>query len=144
MKQKAWSGRFSKATNKLVEEFNASISFDKRLYRHDILGSIAHAKVLANAKILKEGEAKRIIAGLRAIEKEIEAGKLRFSIDMEDIHMAIERRLIEKIGPLGGKLHTGRSRNDQVALDIRLYLKDQIYELIWLLHELKKAATEVA
>ncbi len=144
MKQKAWSGRFSKATNKLVEEFNASISFDKRLYRHDILGSIAHAKVLANAKILKEGEAKRIIAELKAIEKEIEAGKLRFSIDMEDIHMAIERRLIEKIGPLGGKLHTGRSRNDQVALDIRLYLKDQIYELIWLLHELKKAAVEVA
>ncbi|MBI5492439.1 MAG: argininosuccinate lyase [Deltaproteobacteria bacterium] len=144
MKKKAWSGRFSKGTNRLVEEFNASIPFDKRLFRFDILGSIAHATVLADAGILKKAEAGKIIAGLKAIEKEIEEGRFRPSIEMEDIHMAVEQRLTEKIGPLGGKLHTGRSRNDQVALDIRLYLKDNIYELIWLVHELKRAVVDVA
>lgn len=144
MKKKAWSGRFSKGTNRLVEEFNASIPFDKRLFRFDILGSIAHATVLGYAGVLKKAEAKKIIAGLRAIEKEIEEGRFRPSIEMEDIHMAVEQRLTGKIGPLGGKLHTGRSRNDQVALDIRLYLKDNIYELLWLVHELKRAVVDVA
>jgi len=144
MKQKAWSGRFKEATNKLVEEMNASISFDRRLYKFDILGSIAHAMTLQKAGILTEKEAKKIINGLKSVEKEIDAGKIEFTAAMEDIHMAIEARLTEKIGPLGGKLHTGRSRNDQVAVDIRLFLKDQIFEIIHLLHHFRQAIVDVA
>src|SRR3989337_808356 len=144
MKKKAWSGRFKEKTDKLVEEMNASIGFDKCLFRHDILGSIAHAQVLVRAGILKEAEARKIIKGLKEVEKEIEAGKLKLTADLEDIHMAVESRLTEKIGPLGGKLHTGRSRNDQVALDMRLYLKDEIYLIVALLHELNKAVVQVA
>jgi argininosuccinate lyase len=144
MKHKAWSGRFKEATNKLVEEMNASISFDKKLYKFDILGSIAHAMVLLRAGILTEKEAKRIIGGLKAVEKDIAAGKIEFTADMEDIHMAVESMLTERIGPLGGKLHTGRSRNDQVAVDIRLFLKDQIFEIIHLLHGFRQALVDVA
>jgi argininosuccinate lyase len=144
MKQKAWSGRFKEATNKLVEEMNASISFDKRLYKFDILGSIAHAMVLAKAGILTEKESKKIINGLKAVEKDIDAGKVEFTASMEDIHMAVESILTEKIGPLGGKLHTGRSRNDQVAVDIRLYLMDQIFEILHLLHGFRQALVDVA
>lgn len=144
MKKKLWSGRFREETNKLVDEFNASISFDKRLYKEDIEGSIAQAEALKKAGILNGKETKKIIDGLKEIEKEITSGIFTFSTELEDIHMAVESRLIEKIGPLGGKLHTGRSRNDQVALDIRLHLKDQTREIIWLLHELKKALVEVA
>ena len=144
MKKKAWSGRFKKETNRLVDEFNASISFDSRLYPYDIMGSIAHARALESAKILTKKEARRIEAALNAIEKEIDSGKFKFKTEAEDIHMAIEARLTEKIGPLGGKLHTGRSRNDQVALDMRLYIKDQIREIIHLLHELKRAVVVVA
>ena len=141
---KPWSGRFTQKTDKLVEEFNASISFDKRLYKHDIIGSIAHARMLAKVGIIKKREAERIISGLKAIEKEIEAGKFRFTSDMEDIHMAIEKRLIEKTGPVGGKLHTARSRNDQVALDIRLYLRDEIGEVKGLIRELQKTFVGIA
>lgn len=144
MKQKAWSGRFKETTDKLVEELNASISFDKRLYVHDITGSIAHAMVLAKAGILTEKEARKIIAGLKAVQKDIAAGKVEFTPDMEDIHMAVEARLTEKIGPLGGKLHTGRSRNDQVAVDIRLFLKDQLFEILHLVHHLRQALVDVA
>ncbi len=144
MKEKAWSGRFKESTDKLVEEFNASISFDKRLYKFDIMGSIAHATVLAKAGVLTQKESKKIIAGLKKVEKEISEGRFSFTPEMEDIHMAVEKRLIEFIGPLGGKLHTGRSRNDQVALDIRLYLRDQIYEIIWLLHGFKNSLVSVA
>ncbi|MBI5469675.1 MAG: argininosuccinate lyase, partial [Deltaproteobacteria bacterium] len=144
MKEKAWSGRFKESTDKLVEEFNASISFDKRLYKFDIMGSIAHATVLAKAGILTQKESKKIIAGLKKVDKEISGGLFSFTPEMEDIHMAVEKRLTELIGPLGGKLHTGRSRNDQVALDIRLYLRDQIYEIIWLLHGFKNSLVEVA
>ncbi|TAN62662.1 argininosuccinate lyase [bacterium] len=143
-KQKLWSGRFSQGTHALVDEFNASISFDKRLYRHDIRGSIAHASALLAGGVITEKEAGRITVGLKAIEKEIEGGKFVFSPEMEDIHMAVEARLIAKIGPLGGKLHTGRSRNDQVALDARLYLKDEIFEILGLLHEFKKTVVDVA
>ncbi len=143
-KQKLWSGRFTEETDKLVEQFNASISFDKRLFRHDILGSVAHATILKKAGILTKKEADKIIAGLKAIEQEISEGKFKFTPEMEDIHMAVERRLTEKTGPLGGKLHTGRSRNDQVALDIRLYLKDEIFTITELLHEFKKTIAEVA
>ena len=141
---KPWSGRFTQKTDKLVEEFNASISFDKRLYKHDIMGSIAYAKMLTKVGIIKKREAERIITGLKAIEKEIEAGKFRFTSDMEDIHMAIEKRLIEKTGPVGGKLHTARSRNDQVALDIRLYLRDEIGEVKGLIRELQKTFVGIA
>jgi len=144
MKEKAWSGRFKESTDKLVEEFNASISFDKRLYKFDIMGSIAHATVLAKAGILTQTESKKIISGLKKVEKEIASGNFVFTTEMEDIHMAVEQRLTELVGPLGGKLHTGRSRNDQVALDIRLYLRDQIYELIWLLHGFKSSLVAVA
>jgi argininosuccinate lyase len=140
-KIKPWSGRFKKATDKLVEELNASIAFDRRLFRHDIKGSIAHAAVLVRAGVLTKKEAQK---GLKRIDKEIASNKLRFTPDMEDIHMAVERRLIELIGPLGGKLHTGRSRNDQVALDVRMYLKDELYEVAGLLHLLKASIVDVA
>jgi len=114
------------------------------LYKHDIMGSIAYAKMLTKVGIIKKREAERIITGLKAIEKEIEAGKFRFTSDMEDIHMAIEKRLIEKTGPVGGKLHTARSRNDQVALDIRLYLRDEIGEVKGLIRELQKTFVGIA
>lgn len=144
MKSKPWSGRFIETTDKLVEEFNASISFDKRLYRHDIMGSIAHARMLARVGILAKKETDNIIAGLKAVEKEVETGKFKFTSDLEDIHMAIEKRLIEKIGQTGGKLHTARSRNDQVALDMRLYLRDEIKEIQNLVKNLQKALADVA
>src|SRR3990170_1193530 len=143
-KTKLWSGRFKETTNIFAEELNASISFDKRLYRQDIQGSIIHAKTLQRAGALKKNEAFKIIKGLRAIEKEISSGKFVFTPDMEDIHMAIEKRLIEKIGKLGGKLHTGRSRNDQVALDERLYLKDEIVSILALIKEFQKTVFEIA
>lgn len=144
MKKKPWSGRFEKETDKMVEEFTASISFDKRLYKYDIEGSIAHCMMLARCKIIKNGEADKIIKGLRDIKKEIDGGRFKFDIALEDIHMNIERRLIDKIGTVGGKLHTARSRNDQVALDIRLYLRDEIGEIISLIRDLKKAIVKKA
>ena len=137
-KTKPWSGRFSKETDKMAEELNASISFDWRLFGQDILGSIAHARVLHKAGILKKGEAIKIIKGLRSVEKDIASKRFRFTPGMEDIHMAIEKRLMEKIGPVGGKLHTGRSRNDQAALDERLYLKQEIREILALIERLKR------
>lgn len=142
--KKLWSGRFTEDTNALVDEFSASIAFDARLYKHDIRGSIAHAAVLEKAGVLTQKEARRIIAGLKAVEKEIASGALKFTSDVEDVHMAIETALTMKIGPLGGKLHTGRSRNDQVALDERLYLKDELYSIISLLHEFKTVVVETA
>ena len=144
MKKKPWSGRFEKETDKMVEEFTASISFDKRLYKYDIEGSIAHCMMLKKCKIIKSGEADKIIKGLRDIKKEIDAGRFKFDIALEDIHMNIERRLIDKIGTVGGKLHTARSRNDQVALDIRLYLRDEVGEIVSLIRGLKKAIVKKA
>jgi len=126
MSSKLWGGRFTQPTDKFVEEFTASIEFDQRLYRYDIQGSKAHAEMLGRQGIIAVDEAQQIIAGLDAILADIEAGQIEFSIALEDIHMNIEARLIERIGPVGGKLHTGRSRNDQVAVDIRLYLRDEI------------------
>lgn len=125
MKQ-LWSGRFKESLDDLMLRFSASIGYDCRLYAYDIQGSIAHCKTLRKAKVLKVAEAEKIIAGLKKVEKEFEAGKFPIDESLEDIHMNIERRLTTLIGPLGGKLHTGRSRNDQVALDVRLYLRDQI------------------
>lgn len=128
-KEKPWGGRFREKTKREVEEFTASIRFDQRLYRQDILGSIAHAEMLARQGIIKKGEAQKIIKGLKVIKKEIERGNFPFRTELEDIHMNIESRLIYKIGGVGGKLHTARSRNDQVALDLRLYLRDEIKEI---------------
>ena len=123
---KPWGGRFGEATDAFVERFTASIGFDHRLYHHDINGSIAHATMLAKAGVLTEDEKRQIIDGLEAIRAEIEAGQLNWSISLEDVHMNIEAALTERIGVTGKKLHTGRSRNDQVATDIRLYLRDEI------------------
>lgn len=144
MKKKPWSGRFKKGTNELVENFTASIPVDKRLYKQDIEGSIAHCLMLAKCKIITKAEAKKIIRGLNKIQNEIESGIFRFDISLEDIHMNIEYRLIDKIGTIGGKLHTARSRNDQIALDIRLYLRDEIKEIIGLLKGLKKSIVKRA
>jgi argininosuccinate lyase len=132
-KKKAWGGRFGGPTDRFVEEFTASIPYDIALYRHDIAGSIAHARMLGKQGILTRKEADRIVAALRDIRREIETGKAAFDLSVEDIHMAVEQRLIRKIGPLGGKLHTGRSRNDQVATDLRLYLRDEADEVLALL-----------
>jgi len=136
--RKLWGGRFSAQTADSVEAFTASIDVDSRLYRHDIEGSIAHAKMLARQRIISSREAQRIVRGLRAIKKEIEGGKFPFSSADEDIHMNIERRLSQKIGAAGGKLHTARSRNDQVALDMRLYLREELKAILALLEELKR------
>ncbi|HYA04007.1 MAG TPA: argininosuccinate lyase [Syntrophobacteria bacterium] len=121
-----WKGRFREATNRLVESFTASIRFDQRLSRYDIEGSIAHCRMLAQQGLLTEGEADTLVQGLGEILREIEHGALVFDDAQEDVHMAIEARLTEKVGEVGGKLHAGRSRNDQVALDLRLFLRDEI------------------
>lgn len=126
---KLWSGRFDKNTDALVDELNASIGFDFRLYRQDIRGSLAHSAMLAKQSIISKEDAALIAEGLKAILAEIEAGKLTFGNDAEDIHMAIEGELTKRIGDAGKRLHTARSRNDQVALDIRLYLKEEISEV---------------
>jgi len=123
---KPWAGRFTAPTDAFVEAFTASVGFDKRLYRHDIAGSIAHAKMLTHVGVLSEAECRAIIGGLQDIELEIERGEFAWSTKLEDVHMNIEARLTDRIGISGKKLHTGRSRNDQVATDIRLYLREQI------------------
>ncbi|MBH0197002.1 MAG: argininosuccinate lyase, partial [Nitrospira sp.] len=126
---KAWGGRFRENTNRLVEAFTVSVAVDRRLYAHDIQGSIAHCQTLGKARVLSPRETKTIVRGLALVKTELDRGQFKFAPHDEDIHMAIERRLTELIGPLGGKLHTGRSRNDQVALDIRLYLRDRLDRL---------------
>lgn len=123
---KLWGGRFTKETNALVNEFNASISFDQRFYKQDIEGSIAHATMLGIQGIITEDESKKIVAGLEGILKDIESGALTITDEYEDIHTFMEATLIERIGDAGKRLHTGRSRNDQVALDMRLYTRDQV------------------
>ena len=130
MAKKPWAGRFKKGTHKVAEKFSASIDFDQRLYKEDIQGSIAHATMLASQKIILKKEADKIIKGLKQIEKEIETGKFPLREEYEDIHLNIEKRLIEKIGDVGGKIHTARSRNDQIALDMRLYIRREIDEII--------------
>ncbi|WP_407313795.1 argininosuccinate lyase [Desulfosporosinus sp. SB140] len=123
---KLWGGRFEKTTDALVEDFHSSIRFDQRLYKQDILGSIAHARMLGSVGVITEDEATNLIAGLQGILKDIQAGDVEFEIGAEDIHMNVEKILTERVGPVGKKLHTGRSRNDQVALDLRLYLREEI------------------
>ena len=128
--EKLWAGRFRERTHRLVETFTSSLPVDRRLFRHDIRGSIAHSRGLERAAVLTRREAARIIRGLEQIMAELEAGRFVFRPEDEDIHMAVERRLTELIGPLGGKLHTGRSRNDQVALDLRLYMNEALATLL--------------
>ncbi|WP_370980453.1 argininosuccinate lyase [Agaribacterium sp. ZY112] len=123
---KPWGGRFTEATDSFVERFTASVQFDQRMYFQDIQGSIAHATMLAEVGVLSDDEKQQIIEGLNAIRDDIEAGKFEWSITLEDVHMNIEAELTKRIGITGKKLHTGRSRNDQVATDIRLYLRDEI------------------
>jgi argininosuccinate lyase len=137
-------GRFARSRLPEVEAFTASLPFDRRLYRHDILGSIAHARMLARVGLIRASEARAIERGLGQIEQEIESRKFRFAISDEDVHLAIERRLIAKIGEAGRKLHTARSRNDQVALDLRLYLRDEIQNVDELIRVLRASLIRVA
>lgn len=136
---KAWGGRFKGGTHRLVESFTASLPFDQRLYEQDIQGSVAHCQTLHRAKVLTTTECRRIIRGLERIRREIRSGRHPFREEDEDIHMSIERRLTQLIGPLGGKLHTGRSRNDQVALDLRLYVRGELATLLEELTKLQRA-----
>ena len=126
VRHKAWGGRMAQPTHRLVERFTTSLPVDHRLYSYDIEGSIAHCRMLAKQRIISQRESQRIVSALGAIKREFERRRFRALPEDEDIHMAVERRLIEKIGPLGGKLHTARSRNDQVTLDLRLYLRDAV------------------
>ena len=134
---KLWGGRFQKDTDQLVNELNASISFDQRLYREDITGSMAHAQMLADCGIISQEDAAAIINGLQGILAEIEAGKVEFTADNEDIHMNVEALLTARIGDAGKRLHTARSRNDQVALDFRMYVREQIPVIVGQLLELE-------
>ncbi len=142
--KKLWAGRFEQTTASEVEEFSASVAFDKRLYRQDIAGSIAHARMLNHIGVLSDAEWSAICVGLREIQAEIEAGTFDWSIELEDVHMNIEHRLTEKIGIAGKKLHTGRSRNDQVATDIRLYVRTAVDTIVTRLTALQITLLEQA
>lgn len=142
--EKLWGGRFSKSTGENLDEFNASISVDKRMYKQDIDGSIAHVKMLARQGIIGSDESEKIIYGLNQILSDIEENKINFSKEYEDIHMNIEKILIDRIGEVGKKLHTGRSRNDQVALDLRLYLRDENIKIRALLTEFLDTLVSIA
>ncbi|MBM5782421.1 MAG: argininosuccinate lyase, partial [Pelagibacterales bacterium] len=135
---KMWGGRFDAKPSEIMQEINQSISFDKKLYKQDIQGSKAHCEMLAKIGILTKEEAKKITQGLEKIQKEIEEGKFNFKIELEDIHMNIESRLKEIIGDSAGRLHTARSRNDQVALDFRLFVRDEIQEIKSLILKLEE------
>ncbi|MCJ8297764.1 MAG: lyase family protein, partial [Pseudomonadales bacterium] len=139
-----WGGRFTEPTDAFVARFTASIDFDQRMYRQDIKGSIAHAKMLTEAGVLTGDECAAIETGLAEIQSEIEKGDFPWSVELEDIHMNIEAALTKKIGSTGKKLHTGRSRNDQVATDIRLYLRDEIDFIARELSRLQTALIEQA
>lgn len=141
---KLWGGRFQKSTDKKVDDFNSSIRFDKRMYRQDIKGSIAHAAMLGRQGIIPQEDSDKIIAELKNILKDIEDGKVQFEVDAEDIHMNIEKLLTERIGDAGKRLHTGRSRNDQVALDIRMYLMDETEEIRQMLIHALEVLTDMA
>ena len=142
--KKLWSGRFKASTDTAVEQFTESLRFDKRLYHYDILGSIAHVQMLAKCKIISPGEMKQLVRGLQEILQEFETGKFRYNPADEDIHMSIEKRLFQKIGAAAGKMHTARSRNDQVILDLRLYLREGIREFDHLINELQATLINLA
>jgi len=144
MSEKLWSGRFSEKTDRIVEDFTSSIDIDKRLYAYDIEGSIAHCRTLAKGAIISEADADVLIGGLRKIKNEIERGNFQFDHRLEDIHMHIEARLVEHVGKIAQKLHTARSRNDQVALDMRMYLKDETQRIIGSLIQLRQVIVDMA
>ena len=141
---KLWGGRFEKKTDGLVDDFHSSITFDQRLYHQDIAGSVAHATMLGAQGIIPKDDADKIVAGLKEIEADVAAGKVQFELDAEDIHMNVEKLLIERIGDAGKRLHTGRSRNDQVALDCRMYVKDAAKEAAGLMRELCETLLAIA
>jgi argininosuccinate lyase len=141
---KLWGGRFTASTDSFVEEFTASVSFDRRLYAYDIAGSIAHARMLAHVKVLTEAEAAKIITGLEDIRLDIERDDFAWSTSLEDVHMNIEARLTDRIGAVGKKLHTARSRNDQVATDVRLYLREEIDVIVTTIDTLSAALLDLA
>ncbi|MDX1802055.1 MAG: argininosuccinate lyase [Marinobacter sp.] len=142
--EKPWGGRFTEPTDAFVERFTASVGFDQRLYHHDITGSIAHATMLAEVGVLTADEKAQIIDGLNTVRSDIEAGRFQWSVSLEDVHMNIEARLTDLIGITGKKLHTGRSRNDQVATDIRLYLRDEIDAIAEELNRLQAGLLDLA
>lgn len=144
MAQKMWAGRFSKEVDSGVNAFNSSISFDGRMYKNDIEGSIAHATMLGEAGIINKKDSEVLIKGLEEVLKDIESGKLQLDMNAEDIHMFIEATLTERLGDVGKRLHTARSRNDQVALDIRLYLRDEIKEIKALVHKITETLCNLA
>jgi len=140
---KLWGGRFKEGESKLMEDFNSSLSFDKKLYKQDINGSMAHVKMLAKCGILKVEEKDQILKGLTSILGDIEAGKMKIEGDYEDIHSFVETNLISRVGEVGKKLHTARSRNDQVAVDLRLYAKEKAMDLIETMEELQKVIVKL-
>ncbi|MEG0615042.1 MAG: argininosuccinate lyase, partial [Oscillospiraceae bacterium] len=141
---KMWAGRFSKEVDTKVNDFNSSISFDARMYKQDIKGSIAHAVMLGEQAIIPLSESKQIVAGLEGILADIDSGKLQFDPNAEDIHMFVEAELTARLGDAGKRLHTARSRNDQVALDIKMYLKDETKSIIEIVRELISVICELA
>ena len=142
--QKLWGGRFTESTDAFVEEFTASVSFDQRLYQQDIQGSVAHCRMLAKVGVLSDAESDQILEGLAKVEKEIAAGEFEWSVSREDVHMNIEARLTDIIGTVGKKLHTGRSRNDQVATDIRLFLRAEIDRILSEIDRLQEGLLSLA
>jgi argininosuccinate lyase len=139
-----WSGRFTQQTDSLVQKFSESISYDRRLYPFDIQGSQAHAKMLAKQGIISQDDADKIVAGLNDIKKDIDDGNFDFSIALEDIHMNIESRLTERIGQPGARLHTGRSRNDQIATDERLYMRHEADDISLHVKEMQRSLVQLA
>ena len=144
MSTKMWAGRFTKEVDERVNDFNSSIKFDARMYKQDITGSIAHATMLGECGIIDKGESETIVKGLKEILADIESGKLPFDPNAEDIHMFVEAELTKRLGDTGKRLHTARSRNDQVALDVRMTLKDETTEIIALLKKLTQTVTDIA
>jgi argininosuccinate lyase len=141
---KLWGGRFKKSESKLMEDFNSSLGFDKVLYKEDITGSMAHVKMLAKCNILSEEDKDLILEGLKSILSDIESGKLKIEGDYEDIHSFVESKLIDRIGQVAKKLHTSRSRNDQVAVDFRLYAKNKAKEVIETIESLNAVIKKLA
>ena len=144
MTEKLWGGRFQKSAEEWVDEFGASIGFDRELVLEDLEGSTAHVKMLGKCGILTEEETEAILGGLEKLKEQAKAGELEYSVELEDIHLNLEKKLTDDIGPVGGKLHTGRSRNDQVATDMHLYLKERTKEIIALTEDFQKAILEQA
>ena len=142
--QYTWAGRFSEPVSDLVKRYTASVDFDRRMWRQDIRGSLAHARMLAKQGIIGAGDLADIERGMEAVTREIESGEFTWSLDLEDVHLNIEKRLTALVGDAGKRLHTGRSRNDQVATDIRLYLRDAIDDILALIKAFRSALIDLA